>query len=72
MNELKFPPLGTESKTFPATLTEPQINAIHAAVGFLRAEMAELEKASGMEVSWWQHYGPTLERLSEDLGVFDD
>jgi hypothetical protein len=67
MNRMALPPIGDDTKTYPVVLTEPEINTIHAACGFIRAACA----ASGMS-KFWKHYGPMLEALSERLAEFDD
>ena len=62
-----FPTLGDVNKTYVVRLTEPEINAIHAAHGFIKAAgVAPVLKRFA------EHYGPTLEHLSKKLGVFDD
>jgi hypothetical protein len=63
----KFPSLGDSRKRYAVTLTEPEINAIHAASGFIKSAGAASEVGP-----FTAHYGPTLERLSERLGAFDD
>jgi hypothetical protein len=64
---LALPPLGDSSKRYPVELTEPEINAIHAAVAFVGSACKE----AGF-TKYWEHYGPTLEALSERLAAFDD
>lgn len=60
-------PLGDENKTYELVLTEPEINAIHAAFGFLQGAAA-----SPIFRQFCEHYGPTMKRLSERLELFDD
>lgn len=67
LNRLDMPSLGDASKVYQITLTEPEINAIHAALGFIRSACA----AAGLK-RFWGHYGGTIEELSERLRVFDD
>jgi hypothetical protein len=62
-----YPPIGDDRKRYPVTLTEPEINAIHAAYGFMKAAC----KAARFQ-RFWDNYGPTLEALSERLIEFDD
>lgn len=63
----QMPPLGDESSTWSVVMTEPEINAAHAAVGFLRAAC----HAAPIPIcaAWWDHYGPTLEALSDRLAA---
>lgn len=68
----RLPALGDSAKVYPVTLTEPEINAIHAAFGYLRSNCIEMSKIEPSIMKWWNHYGPTLEALSERLGEFDD
>lgn len=67
MNAMPLPPLGDAAKQYHVDLTEPEINAIHAAAAFIESCCA----AAGM-TNYWEHYGPTLEGLSQRLAVFDD
>lgn len=69
MEKLKsLPPLGDPGKLYPVSLTEPEVNSIYAAVGFMR----EACKGLAFLKPFWEHYGPTLELLSARLTVFDD
>lgn len=63
-----LPALGDPGKLYPVSLTEPEINAIGAAVGFMR------EACKGFPIlkPFWQHYGDTLETLSERLALIED
>jgi hypothetical protein len=63
----KVAPLGDPRKTYNVTLTEPEINAIHAAFGFMQSASAY----AGFS-KFCNHYGPTMEALSKRLIVFDD
>jgi hypothetical protein len=63
----KFPSLGDASKRYKVELSEPEINAVHAAFGFVQGA----SKWAGF-TAWWEHYGPTLEALSTRLGNWDD
>jgi hypothetical protein len=65
--QAELPSLGSSAKTYPVTLTEPEINTIHACFGFMRSCCA----AAGFK-NYWDHYGPTLEALSKRLQQFDD
>jgi len=65
--KLQFPDIGDSSKLYNVTLTEPEINAIHATAGFLTSFCGYADPTG-----WWKHYGPTLTILSERLAVFDD
>jgi hypothetical protein len=61
-----MPDLGDPALTWPAVLNEPEINSIHASVAFLR----EACKAPVPIIqAWWEHYGPTLEALSNHLYI---
>jgi hypothetical protein len=72
MNRMALPPIGDDAKTYPVVLTEPEINTIHAACGFIRAACAASFGAPKKLSKFWKHYGPTLEALSERLKEFDD
>jgi hypothetical protein len=63
----EFAPLGDANKLYSVILSEPEINAIHAAFGFMQG-------AAGVPLfaAFCAHYGPTMKRLSERLLVFDD
>ena len=65
-----FPTLGDKARTFAVELTEPEINAIHAAVAFVGAACKDWP--TGLGARYWSHYGPTLDHLSERLAIFDD
>jgi hypothetical protein len=78
-----MPRLGDPAKVYTVQLTEPEINSLYAAIGWLRGQTraTEMMVASGMPgadaaarllVSWWNNYGPTLEALDEKLKQFDD
>lgn len=79
---VSFPPLGDPQKTYEVTLTEPEINAIHAFSGHVNGYLDEIQRITqgGKELSpenqivlrWFIHYGPTLGNLSRRLQVFDD
>lgn len=79
---ISFPPLGDPQKTYEVTLTEPEINAIHAFSGHVRGYLNEvqhitkdgrgLSPENQIVLKWFSHYGPTLESLSKRLKVFDD
>ena len=62
-----FPTLGDSQKRYKVELTEPEINAIHGAFGFMRGACQWV----GFK-RFWEHYGPTLQALSDRLGEFDD
>ncbi len=64
----QLPELGDETKLYPVQLTEPEINAIHAAVAFVDAAC----KGWKIGEQFWTHYGPTLSTLSDQLAIFDD
>ena len=66
MNNLPLPPLGDATKNYTVTLSEPEINAIHASAGFFRAVCL----ARGLS-KFWGHYSSTLEGLSEKLVQFE-
>jgi hypothetical protein len=75
LNTMMLPTLGDPSKVYVAKLTEPEINAIYAAVSFVQTECATLVKLAGGETQsrFWNHYGPTLSALSYRLSTeFDD
>ncbi len=62
-----FPTLGDARKRYTVELTEPEINAIHAAFGFMKegCRFSQFHR-------FWAHYGPTMTHLSERLQEFDD
>jgi hypothetical protein len=64
-----LPRIGDPRKTYPVTLTEPEINAIHAVAAFC-------EQATKVNIpivrAWWEHYGPTFGALSVRLAIYDD
>lgn len=62
-----LPPLGDPAKRYWVELTEPEINAIHAAFGFLAGAGVSAPFAGLAD-----HYAPTMRALSERLGIFDD
>ncbi len=62
-----LPSMGDPRKTYPVLLTEPEVNAIHAAFGFMQSAGRYVGFARYAE-----HYGPTMKALSERLGVLDD
>jgi hypothetical protein len=65
LDAMAFPTLGDSAKKYAVMLTEPEINTIHAACGFMRSATAGFKR-------YWEHYGPTFEELSKRLSVFDD
>jgi hypothetical protein len=65
-----FPTLGDPSRTWDVALTEPEINAIHSAMGFIRSACKDWPSLIGKY--YWNHYGPTLQALSDRLTVYDD
>lgn len=67
IDKTPLPPIGDPNKTYPIVLTEPEINAIHSAMGFVRSACA-----TAPFPNYWKHYGPTLENLSNRLAEFDD
>jgi hypothetical protein len=67
----EFPSVGDGSKVYSVTLTEPEINTIHAVFGFLQG-MIDTGLAPAITRDWWNHYRPTLLHLSERLQEFDD
>lgn len=79
---ISFPPLGDPQKTYEVTLTEPEINTIHAFSGHVEGYMnyahwltkdgQELSPEKQIVLQWFRHYGPTIEELSRRLQVFDD
>lgn len=64
---IEYPSIGDPAKRYAVELTEPEINAIHAAFGFIKGA----SEWDGLK-RYWEHYGPTLEALSDRLGEFDD
>ncbi len=64
-----FPTLGDPAKLYPVELTEPEINAIHAGMGFIRAVCADWPDE--LAARYWKHYGPTLQGLSDRLAHLD-
>jgi hypothetical protein len=62
-----LPDLGNPQKRYQVELTEPEINAIHAAFGFMQSAAAY----AGFK-RFCSHYGPTMKALSERLQSFDD
>ncbi len=64
--QISPPDLGDPSLSWPALLTEPEINTIHACLGFL-------QEACKVQVpilqAWWKHYGPTLDQLSKRIAA---
>ena len=62
LNQMDLPNLGDGSKIFEFGLRETEINAIYAATGFMKSCCL----SSGMN-KYWEHYGPTLENLSNVL-----
>ena len=62
LDNMPLPTLGDPAMRWTFILTEPEINAIHATMGFVRSACA----SAGMK-NYWAHYGPTLEALSERL-----
>lgn len=71
---MDYPTLGDPSKTYTVELTEPEINAIHAATGyFIGHEMAfRLVKPSELLVEFIERYLPVMKALSDKLAKFDD
>jgi len=75
-----FPSLGDARKVYTVELTEPEINVIHEAYGFIEAELAGLRKLAGADhpgrqhiESWWRRCGPVLKNLSSvTLAKCDD
>ena len=69
LNTLPLSDLGDARKSFMVEMTEPEINAVYAAVAFVESECAMLVKLAGggLESRFWQHYGPTLTALSDRL-----
>lgn len=67
LKPLELAPLGDEKKTYDVVLTEPEINAIHAAFGFMQGAAL-----SPIFAQFCNHYGPVMKSLSERLQVFDD
>lgn len=67
-----MPDLGDPSVVHEFTLSDPEICAIWAAVAFVKGASAQFEHMSGTPLRWWNHYGPTLEKLDARLRIFDD
>jgi len=67
---MPLPTLGDPAKKFDVILTEPEINAIHGAFGFIKG--ACRDTPIPISVAFWDHYGPVLEALSNRLAIFDD
>jgi len=74
-----LPPLGDTRKTYAVTLTEPEINTIHAVYGFMDGQVrAVVERLGSLSPDfelvqrWLEQYHPVLQQLSERLEVFDD
>ena len=67
-----LPSLGDPAKVFTVVLTEPEINAIHAALGYCRSNCLQFTTLEPSILKWWNHYGPTLEGLSDRLALLDD
>ncbi len=61
-----MPDLGDSALAWPALLTEPEINTIHACCGFMegtcKAPVPILQ-------AWWKYYGPTLDQLSKRIAA---
>lgn len=66
-----YPDLGDARKIYAVTLTEPEINALFAATGFMRGACNNLRKPPGFP-GLWRHYGATLDEIDRKLGVFED
>jgi len=62
LDNTPLPSMGDPAMQWTFILSEPEINAIHAAMGFVKAACA----SAGMP-NYWKHYGPTLETLSKRL-----
>lgn len=67
VQSLNLPSLGDEQKRYPTLLSQRDINAIHAAFGFMLAS----SRYTGFQ-NFWAHYGPTMQQLSERLEILDD
>jgi hypothetical protein len=69
LNAQPLPDLGDPRTFFRVEMSEPEINAIYAAVAFVESECAALVKLAGgdIESRFWRHYGPTLNALSARL-----
>ena len=72
-----LPPIGDVRKTYAVELTEPEINMIHAVLGFCDGQIRTLAHFPQNDFTqyvrlWWSHYGPTLWALSARLRQFDD
>ena len=62
IDNIPFPTLGNKNTKYDVKLTEPEVHAIHAAMGFVRSACREAPFPK-----FWNHYGPTLEALSQRL-----
>ena len=60
-----FPTLGDPNENWHLWFSEPEINAIHACVAFVRAACENWPTPLGKR--YWGHYGPTLEALTKRL-----
>jgi len=75
---LPLPPLGDSRKTYVVELTEPEINAIYGAYGFISSQVAVSEKMRLPENfkrvidQWWSTRGAALKALCSKLQQFDD
>jgi hypothetical protein len=67
LRRCEMAPLGDPKRLFAVELTEPEINGIYAFVAFVKS-------ACVVEpfMRFWEHYGSTMQRLSDRLTVFDD
>lgn len=69
LNAFPMEPLGNPRKVFVTKLTEPEINAIYAAVAFTDNNCSTLVRLAGGDIpsAFWEHYGPTLNALVDRL-----
>ena len=62
IDKVPLPTLGNKNTRYDVKLTEPEVNAIHVAMSFVRSACREAPFPN-----FWKHYGPTLEALSRRL-----
>jgi hypothetical protein len=71
-----LPPLGDHRKRYTIELTEPEVNAIHRAFGFMSAIFEDKTFTSSPQgkviQAFWDQTGPVVKALSLRLGLFDD
>ena len=66
--------MGDPAKVYQTHLTEPEINGIFGFVAFVESACREAGENGGSYFArYWEHYGPTMQALSDRLARdFDD